>query len=60
MQITSPEWIWAILIALVGAALAFGIMRNRERTSSDVRMTEDATENLYKKEDRKERDARHR
>lgn len=60
MQITSPEWIWAILIALVGAALAFGIMQNRQRASSDVRMTEDTTENLYKKQDRKERDARRR
>ncbi|EKS41459.1 hypothetical protein [Afipia broomeae] len=60
MQITSPEWVWAILIALVGAALAFGIMRNRQRTAREVRMTEDVTESLYKKGDRKERDARRR
>ncbi len=57
MQITSPEWIWAILIALVGAAVAFGIMRNRQRTARDVRITDDATKQLYKEEDRRERGA---
>lgn len=47
MQITSPEWIWAILIALVGAGLAFGIMQNRARSARNVSITEDATEDLY-------------
>jgi hypothetical protein len=33
---------------------------SRRRSARDVKMTEDATEHLYKKEDRKERDSRRR
>lgn len=39
--------------ALLGAAIAIGIMRNRARTPSETRVSEQATRDLYKAEDRR-------
>jgi hypothetical protein len=50
-----PVALWAIGTAILGLALAYGIMRNRTRTNLEKRVTEQATENLYAEENQKER-----
>jgi hypothetical protein len=50
----NPEWTWAVLIVLLAAALAYGMMRNRQRTTRDVQRTDQATKDLYEKEDKRQ------
>jgi hypothetical protein len=47
-----PVALWFIGAALLGLALAYGIMRNRSRTRAEKRVTEQATKNLYAEEER--------
>ncbi|WP_424631747.1 hypothetical protein [Bradyrhizobium sp. SYSU BS000235] len=52
----NPEWIGAILIVLLGAAIVYGVMRNRQRMPKDVQRTEAATKALYAEEDKRQND----
>jgi hypothetical protein len=47
-----PIWLWFIGAAVLGLALAYGIMRNRSRSRTQKQVSEEATKNLYAKEDR--------
>lgn len=38
-----PVWLWFVGAGLLGLALAYGIMRNRQRTRTDKVITEQAT-----------------
>ena len=49
---TLHVWIWMAGVLLLGLALAYGISRNRTRTSRDRAITEAATEERYRQEDR--------
>jgi hypothetical protein len=50
-----PVALWFAGAAVLGLALVYGIHRNRQRTSSEKQITEQATKDLYAKEDQKER-----
>jgi membrane protease YdiL (CAAX protease family) len=47
-----PVWLWFIGAAVLGLALAYGVMRNRRRTRADKAITERATKDLYTRENR--------
>jgi hypothetical protein len=47
-----PVALWFIGAGVLGLALAYGVMRNRGRTRSEKQITEQATKNLYAKEER--------
>lgn len=47
----SPEWIWGIAIVVLAAAVAYGLMRSRQRTASDRATTERVTREDYRAED---------
>jgi hypothetical protein len=47
-----PIWIWFIGTAILGLVLAYGIMRNKGRSRTQKQITEEATKNLYAKEER--------
>jgi hypothetical protein len=48
-----PVALWFIGAGVLGLVLAYGIMRNRRRTRGEKQMTEQATKNLYARENRK-------
>lgn len=50
----STEWMWGIGILILAAAIAYGLMRNRRRTTAEKQLTEAATKANYRAEDRKE------
>jgi hypothetical protein len=47
-----PLWIWFAGAALLGILLAYGIVRNRTRTPQERAITNEATKELYRQEDR--------
>lgn len=47
----SPEWIWGIGIVVLGIAVAYGLMRARQRTASERAMTEHVTREGYRAHD---------
>ena len=47
-----PVALWFIGAGILGLVLAYGIMRNRTRTRVDKQRTEQATKDLYAKENR--------
>ena len=47
-----PVALWFIGAAVLGLAMAYGILRNRGRTRAEKQITEQATKNLYAKEER--------
>jgi cytochrome c-type biogenesis protein CcmH/NrfF len=49
---TEYVWIWIAGVLLLGLALAYGIFRNRTRTSRERAVTEAATKERYRQEDR--------
>lgn len=48
-----PVALWFIGAGVLGLVLAYGIMRNRRRTRAEKQMTEQATKDLYARENRK-------
>jgi hypothetical protein len=46
-----PLWLWVIGSIILGAAIVYGIMRNRNRTRSERAATDQATKGLYARED---------
>lgn len=49
---TLHVWIWFAGALLLGLALAYGISRNRTRTPRERAITEAATKERYRQEDR--------
>lgn len=47
-----PVALWFIGVAVLGLAIAYGIMRNRSRTRAEKHITEKATKNAYAEENR--------
>jgi hypothetical protein len=45
--------LWFIGAGVLGLVLAYGIMRNRQRTRAERQITEQATKDLYGRESRK-------
>lgn len=56
MEATSGPSLWLILLTLgvlaLGAAMAYGVLRNRKRTTGERIATEAATRQEYASEDR--------
>ena len=52
---TVPVALWWIGAFLLGAAVVYGIMRNRTRTRAEKDLTERATKDLYAEEAREEK-----
>lgn len=50
-----PVALWWIGAFILGAALVYGIMRNRTRTRAEKNLTEQATKDLYAQEAREEK-----
>jgi len=50
---TLPLWIWFLGAFLLGFILIYGIMRNRTRTRGDRIVTEEATRQRYREENRR-------
>ena len=53
MQITSPEWIWGLLIVGLGVAIAYGIIQTRKLTRGEKRLRDVGTERIYDEENKK-------
>jgi cytochrome c-type biogenesis protein CcmH/NrfF len=49
---TLPLWIWVAGVIVLGITLAYGILRNRTRTARERAITEEATKENYRQEDR--------
>ena len=49
-----PVALWAVGTAVLGIVLAYGIAKNRQRTKFEKQLTERATKDLYKREDKAE------
>lgn len=47
-----PVALWFIGAGVLGLVLAYGIMRNRRRTRAEKAATEEATKDLYARENR--------
>ncbi|MCG6207194.1 hypothetical protein LPW26_21320 [Rhodopseudomonas sp. HC1] len=50
----ATEWIWGIGIVILGLAIAYALMRNRQRTTAEKQLTEAATKANYRAEERKD------
>jgi hypothetical protein len=50
-----PLWLWFIASGILGLAIAYGIMRTRNRSRAEKATTEQATKDLYAREDRENR-----
>ena len=50
-----PVWLWFIGSGILGLAIGYGIVRTRNRTRVEKATTEQATKDLYAKEDRHSR-----
>jgi hypothetical protein len=49
-----PIALWAVGTVVLGIVLAYGIAKNRQRTKFEKQLTERATKDLYKEEDKAE------
>ena len=49
---TLPLWIWFAGAGVLGIVMAYGILRNRTRTREERIVTNEATKELYKQENR--------
>jgi hypothetical protein len=49
----NPEWIWGMAILILAGAIAYGMMRASRRSRSERARTDEATERLYREEDRR-------
>ena len=50
---TLPLWTWFLGAFLLGLVLVYGIMRNRQRTRGDRILTNEATKEVYREENRR-------
>jgi hypothetical protein len=49
---TLPLWIWFAGAFVLGIVIAYGIVRTRGRTRQERRITNEATKELYRQENR--------
>jgi len=47
-----PLWVWVAGVVVLGLVIAFGIIRSGQRTRREKALTESATKDLYRREDR--------
>jgi|SRR5215210_1885935 len=47
----TPVWLWVIGVGILGSAMSYGISRARRRTRAEVNITQDATNDLYRREE---------
>ena len=47
-----PVALWVVGAVILGVVLAYGIARNRTRTPAEKKITDQATKDLYAREDR--------
>jgi hypothetical protein len=47
-----PLWIWIVGVVLLGGAIAYGILRTGRRNGRERALSENATKELYRREDR--------
>jgi hypothetical protein len=47
-----PLWGWVAGVVVLGLVIAFGIIRSGQRTRREKALTEGATKDLYRREDR--------
>jgi hypothetical protein len=48
----TPLWVWVAGAIVLGLVIAFGIIRTGQRTRREKDLTEQATRDLYRREDR--------
>jgi len=51
-----PVMLWFIGAGILGLAIAYGVLRNRHRSIAEKQMTDDATKELYRSEERHRRE----
>jgi len=51
----SPEWIWAVLIAVLLVAIIYGVVKTSRRRRIEQQITDEGTKQVYRKEDRAEK-----
>jgi cytochrome c-type biogenesis protein CcmH/NrfF len=49
---TLPLWTWFLGVFLLGAILVYAMMRNRQRSRTERIITNEATKELYRQENR--------
>ena len=49
----NPEWIWGVLIVVLGLAITYAIFQNRRRSARDVQRSEEGTKRLYEQESKR-------
>jgi len=47
-----PLWVWVVGVVVLGLVIAYGIVRSGQRTRREKALTESATKDLYRREDR--------
>jgi hypothetical protein len=46
-----PLWLWVIGIGLLGSLICYGILRAGKRSRAQASITDEATQDLYRRED---------
>jgi cytochrome c-type biogenesis protein CcmH/NrfF len=49
---TLPLWTWVVGVFVLGAAITYGIFRNRTRSRRERIISNEATKELYRQENR--------
>jgi uncharacterized membrane protein len=52
----SPVWLWVIGVGILGSIIAYGILRTRQRTAAETNLTQAATRDLYRREEKDRRE----
>ena len=47
----TPVWLWVIGVGILGSVIAYGISRTRTRSPAEANLTEEATRDLYRREE---------
>ncbi|ABE39026.1 hypothetical protein [Rhodopseudomonas pseudopalustris] len=50
----SIEWLWGIGLLVLPAAMAYAVMRNRNRTAAEKQRTDTATKEVYRAQERED------
>ncbi|WP_036054607.1 hypothetical protein [Bradyrhizobium sp. URHD0069] len=48
----TPAWLWLIGVGILGLMLTYGISRSRNRSRAEENMTQEATKDLYRREEK--------
>jgi hypothetical protein len=47
----STIWLWVIRVGILGSVIVYGILRTRQRTAAEANLTQEATHDLYRREE---------